>query len=433
MEENKLNEKEEKVNSSEDNTAPLQDKIEPKKEITDKKEDNKAEDKKEEIEPHKEQHHKKHHKKHKLTLNEGHIIYVGIALILVLLINSVIVFNISSELNDPSVPKEILAKIQLTIITDPTCEMCTDISAATQQIKSSKATITKETTLDYTSDKVQEFINKYEIKKLPTIIVTGELDKYSNKYLVKKEGFMIYEDVSPPYLDTETKKLVGGVTLTLINDKDCPQCVDLTGFADQFRDLGIAVTVEKIFDVTDSEAYKLVQEYDIERLPSLIFSKDAGVYENFVQGFPQVGSTERDGSYVVRVIPPPYITFPEGEVIGIVDITYLADKSCAECYDVNIHKQILTNPQGFAISVGKEEIIDVSSKEGKALLTKYNVTRIPTIVLSKDAKEYKILDQTWPRVGTVEKDGTYIFRELGVMQGSYKHYPTGEILGNAEG
>jgi len=371
-------------------------------------------------------HRHKHHPHHKkFSLNEMHIAYIGGAMALILLINSFLIFNINSAITEP----EKLPEIQITIITDSSCDICTGISDAAEQIKRSKAEITKETALDYSFGNVQEFIQKYSIKKIPAIIVTGNLDRYNNAELAKKDGFMIYEKTKAPYIDTETGKIMGAVKLTLINDKDCPQCVDLGSFAEQFRELGIAITDEKTYDVTDSEAYNLVQKYSIEKLPTLIFSSDASVYDEFIRGFPQIGTEEDDGSYVVRVIPPPYITFPDNNIIGMVDVTYLTDISCTECYNVTIHRQILSNPQGFSLTLGNEKTLDVASKDGKELAAKYNITRVPTIILSDDANEYTLLAQTWQRVGTIEKDGTYVFRDLSVMQGRYKLWPSGEIVG----
>src|SRR3989338_11653147 len=67
------------------------------------------------------------------------------------------------------------AKLQLTIIEDKTCKDCFDITDTVDSIKGTNVEITKEEKLDFSSAK--GLVKKYGIKKIPTIIVAGEIKK----------------------------------------------------------------------------------------------------------------------------------------------------------------------------------------------------------------------------------------------------------------
>ena len=66
-----------------------------------------------------------------------------------------------------------------------------------------------------------------------------------------------------------------------------------------------------------------------------------------------------------------------------------------------------------------ERTVDVSSAEGRSLMRTYSITAVPTVILSKDAVAYDALMRAWASVGTVEKDGSLVFRDLSVM-GKYR-------------
>ncbi|MEK7167842.1 MAG: hypothetical protein AAB791_02455, partial [Patescibacteria group bacterium] len=56
---------------------------------------------------------------------------------------------------------------------------------------------------------------------------------------------------------------------------------------------------------------------------------------------------------------------------------------------------------------------------GKALVGKYAITAVPTMLLNGELEEYQNFQQVWPLVGKIwENDGTYIFTKLDEM-GSY--------------
>jgi len=99
-------------------------------------------------------------------------------------------------------------------------------------------------------------------------------------------------------------------------------------------------------------------------------------------------------------------------------ITFLTDSGCANCYDVTINEQILT--QQYSLNV-TTKTVDVNSVEGIALIAKYSITKIPTfIVTGSEATGNQQLQTVWSTVGTVETDGVMVFRSPEVMSTSFK-------------
>ena len=98
-----------------------------------------------------------------------------------------------------------------------------------------------------------------------------------------------------------------------------------------------------------------------------------------------------------------FVPFP------LVDVTYLTDETCEGCYDVRVHRTILSR---LGIQFGRESVIDVVSGDGMTLIELYNISKIPTIILSPEAEDYDAFVSVWGGVGTKEDDGYYIFRAV---------------------
>jgi len=169
-----------------------------------------------------------------------------------------------------------------------------------------------------------------------------------------------------------------------------------------------------------------MKKYNIDFVPTLLLSKEAVAYEVMQRAWSQVGTKEIDGSYVLRLVYPPFINLTTGKFMGLVNIIYLTDNSCTECYDVKLHKQIISSPQSFAISLDKEETIDISDVKGKELVAKYNITHVPATILFGEVDVYpasKALKQFF----TAEKDGAYVFRRVNLL-GTYKDLTTNQVV-----
>ncbi len=191
--------------------------------------------------------------------------------------------------------------------------------------------------------------------------------------------------------------------------------------------LGVSVTSERIVDYQSAEGKKLIQTYNLSTIPSLIASNELGEYPAVTTLWPRVGTVEADGSFVMRAATPPFVNLTTGKVDGLVSVIYLKDSTCAACYDATLHKQAL---ETMGIFISNETSVDVNSTLGKKLLKTYNVTLVPTRIFSPEASVYGSLKQVWSQVGTIEKDGWFVFRNMGAIEGSiYKNLETGEVVG----
>jgi hypothetical protein len=369
-------------------------------------------------------------KKHKPKLSASALIIVLTVVILVLaVINVYLSGQINSLIKARAEELEELAKpamLTLVAIEDPDCDNCYDISPIIEQVKSGNVEFSAEQTLSIDDETAQDLISKYGIERIPTIIVAGEVDKADSlRGLDEVDGAYVFLDVPPPFTDAQTGDVKGLVTLTLIVDESCSQCPDFSQIASQLSQAGIAIAEDFTYDITSPNAQALIEKYSITKAPTMLLSSDVSVYEDFVEAWSQLGSVEDDGTLVLRTINPPYVDLETNTLEGLVDITYLVDESCEECYDVHSHDPILAR---FQVFMGKNETIDVSSEQGQGLINKYNISLVPTILLSPEAKLYQTLVNVWPSVGTVEEDGVFVFRKVEVMRGTYKDRESGEIV-----
>ena len=358
-----------------------------------------------------------------LTLVLGILIFVNIYMI----------SGINNSLNkNTEAAKENLrpAKIELTVIKNSKCSDCFDISQVINRLKNSNLNVTLESISEFDSKDGKAIIDKYKIEKVPTVIVTGEIDKVNDLELEKKDNALLLTKIKAPYTNAATGKVEGRVALFILNDPKCTECNNLTSFIVQIKGAGIKISDSKNVDPGSDNGKELIKKYSIDFVPSIILSKEAAAYDIMQQSWPQVGTKESDGSYVLRTVYPPYINLTTDKLRGLVDISYLTDKSCEECYNVNMHRSIITSPSSFGMKLNKEETYDISDAKAKQLVLKYNITQVPTIILSGETSVYptsKILRQFF----SIEKDGSFVFRRVQSV-GTYKDLTTNEIVKAAQ-
>jgi len=336
----------------------------------------------------------------------------------IILINLILVSFINIEYsNKLSEAKEAARPAEIELIAiNPVCTDCFDINNVIDTLKSKNVKITKETAL--TKDQASDLIQKYSITKLPSLIVKGEIDKF-DLGLTKKDDVLIFNEPEPPYLDLNSNKVEGRVSLTLITEPTCAECIDLGVIVDQLKQL---MTISSENTLTTNQASDLIQKYSLTRIPTIILSKDASVYPSMAKDWIQIGTVESDGMFIARDINPPYLDLTTNEIKGIVDVIYITDKSCSECYNATVHKQILDN---FGVYIDKEETKDIA--DSTSLISKYDIDKVPTIILSKEASAYPRLTAVWKDIGTVEEDGTYVFRKTELM-GISKDLKTNSLI-----
>lgn len=371
---------------------------------------------------------KKRHLFKKFSLDD---IFIGLTILLgvILITNIFLAYGVNKELKkstDLIEEKLKPAKIELVLVKNSKCADCFDISTIVSHVKNANLNITKETMHEFDSKEGKELISRYKIEKIPTIILTGEIEKVSIQGLEKRENALLLTQLEPPYTNALTGKIEGKVSLYILKDTACEKCNDLSLLINQIKAAGIKIAEEKTMSTSSDDGKELATKYNIDFVPTIILSKDASAYAIMQQAWPQIGSRETDGSYVLRVVSPPFINLTTAKLRGLIDITYLIDKTCTECYNVSQHRLILANPQGFAMKLDEEETYDIADAKGKELIAKYSITQVPTIILSNEVSVYPS-SLALKEFFSVENDGSYIFRQINVV-GTYKDLAANQVV-----
>jgi thiol-disulfide isomerase/thioredoxin len=210
----------------------------------------------------------------------------------------------------------------------------------------------------------------------------------------------------------EEDRLVGKVDVLLIKNSSCNKCIDLSFFPQDLEQVGVFVRDYNVLEFDSPKAKELMEYYLVDRIPVIFLSSDAIEYDFLSSSWENLGTVESDGILIYREAVPYFDVF-SGEVKGLVEVTRLEDKNCSDCLDSNLMVDPLKQ---MGIEIVKDTTIDVSSDEGKALIEKYSITKIPTIIVSSEAEEYIDFFTIWPEVGTQEEDNNFVFRSLEIFE-----------------
>jgi hypothetical protein len=159
----------------------------------------------------------------------------------------------------------------------------------------------------------------------------------------------------------------------------------------------------------------------------VLLSPEAWSYSVVQEAWTNIGTREADGTLVLRQVNPPYRDLAAGHIAGLVTLVNVVDGQCTPCYDVAIHRQLFDR---FGIVFKQEDTHDIASVRGRALTAQYNITKVPTVLLSPEASLYPVLTQIWSQLGTNESDGWLVFRNMEALP-NLVYYDTlaGKIVG----
>ncbi len=223
------------------------------------------------------------------------------------------------------------------------------------------------------------------------------------------------------------KSWQGSYKLIVIKPDNCKDCFDIYQVSDFVKDAkAIKYSRVKEYKASNSNAELLIKTYKIKNLPTFILQGDIKAL-----GLDQVFDASStafidDKNFVYNNAFPPFYSLDEKKVRGEFNITYLTDLSCTKCYDVYLHDKAMEN---LVMNPAASSTIDMALPEGKKMVADYKITALPTIILQGDMDAYQNFKKLWETVGTVEKDGAYIFRESGLgLMGVYKNLKNGALI-----
>ncbi|MEM3411713.1 MAG: hypothetical protein QW735_02045 [archaeon] len=235
-----------------------------------------------------------------------------------------------------------------------------------------------------------EYIEKYNISKLPAIIVYGDFVKdyfqLLNESGLRKidEKTYVIETTSVPFMDAKSKVVRGLINAVEIYDENCSECFNFSSFIENLKARSI-----KIVNYTriDYRKTPLTKEYNISLIPTLFLSEDAYFYKNLLEFWINIGSFEKSG-LLTRTTYPPFLNLSSKEYVGFVELIEIKVNSCPECFNVTRLESALRNRVKFR----NITTYDYSEKKAKELIKKYNISFAPTILLSKDIYYYGFED-----------------------------------------
>lgn len=217
------------------------------------------------------------------------------------------------------------------------------------------------------------------------------------------------------------------LSFTIINQKDCTDCFDVNLLVDSLKNAPqspIKVTSVVTLDASDAKAKDLIKKYQITKIPTLIATGAIDKNAELSAFFLQIGTVD-NGVFVLRQVVPPYIDVASGQLKGKLALTYLVDATCKNCLDITLQDQAL---QSAGIFIKDQKTVDVSSTEGKAIVAKYKITKVPTILIGGQTADYPGFDTNWINFGTIAADGTHIFTKVELMGGPYRDLTTNKIV-----
>jgi len=286
--------------------------------------------------------------------------------------------------------------------------------------------VTSQKVVTHSSAEGKKLIQRYGIKRLPALVMIGDTSAIPDHPSLRRDGdALIVTSLPPPYYDLENSTVGGIVGVTYIVAPDCKQCNNITRLTDELSGFGVVFGEVEAVAFDSAKGKQLVKQYNITSVPTALFSEEAGAYEIFVQAWPAAGTVD-DGVYVLRAPQPPFKELPSGKVRGLLDVTFIGDESCDDCYDVEMHRTVLAS--NFGVKATSEKTVDIASAEGKALRAKYAITVVPTFIVTGDTDVYAAFKQAWTQVGTTEKDGVLVFRKPDVLGLTYKDLATGKVV-----
>ncbi len=358
------------------------------------------------------------------------VIVVAIGL---LVLNNFMLFERGAKVAEAKeIMKEELRPAELNVIklTQDNCDSCFDIEEVINELSNQNVKIENEETILSSSQQGKELISKYNIKKLPTIIVSGEISKSEQlvNYFEQKgevlENEFVYTGLTAPYFEVLSNQIKGIVQIKHLIDSSCEKCVDLTPISSALAEQGLFIQDENFVEYNSQEGQELINKFDIKEIPAVLISEEVDYYPEIKDALLQSGANKKEGFYTVHSTLPPYRDLAQNKIVGLVDVVYLTKEDCPVCYDVSVNKNILLR---FGMVLDEEKTLDINSPEGKQLVQKYGIKKAPIIIMSPDSEYYPSLVQVWKSVGTIESDGWFVMRSPEAI-GTYWDLENGGIV-----
>jgi hypothetical protein len=202
------------------------------------------------------------------------------------------------------------ANISLVVITTPDCSQCAQISQSLiDNLGKVNIAFVDQKELSFGTKDAQELIDRFEIGKVPALILDGEIKKNAQiAELLLSMGeergeSIVITGITPPYQIIDTKEIVGEFTLTYLTDEDCTECYDVDRHKNLLASFGMLPFEEGRIDKKDFRGRNLIWRYGITKTPTILLRGDLEPYTEFQEIWERVGRVDKnDNTYIFDAV-----------------------------------------------------------------------------------------------------------------------------------
>ena len=338
--------------------------------------------------------------------------------------------------NSQNTTQIIQTKAELEIITiNPSiCSICRSTEGinlyVSQSAQRDNFSISAEKTINFPDSQTNELVRKYKIDRLPAVIIratrgeipqsfTQEFESYLGS--VEADGVLVMRNVDAPYLNTSQNKIVGIVEGTAIYKQGCEKCLDPAKYfqALEGEEIGIVFSTKDSLEVDTPKASELIAKYNITKFPALILSEEAYEYGAFNQYIANAGEKIQN-KFVIKQPIAPFFDLSQNKTVGLVDALIINPVNCANCTNISGIVGGISVQGGIVLDQTRE--IYENETDAREIITRLNITKLPTLILSDEMKYYLGLEEEWIRYGnSIEENGSYVLRSPESLSLNWTH------------
>lgn len=213
-------------------------------------------------------------------------------------------------------------------------------------------------------------------------------------------------------IENALKKPIAELKIINVN---CELCYSVDNVINELNKT-FNITSIKEYNFNSQEAKELIDKYGIEKLPTVIIESEKEIN---LSGF-ENKKIEGKNILVFTDIKPPYVN-NEGKTIGLVEAISIITKNCEVCRDLG---PIISSLKENGIVFERIRAVEYGSEEANELISKYNLTKVPALLLSEDIDAYVIGQQLSQQLKkengyyVIESPAPYINTSNGKLRGS---------------
>ena len=185
---------------------------------------------------------------------------------------------------------------------------------------------------------------------------------------------------------------------------DCMDCYDVGKEVAKIQNINVKVTEERTVSADSAEGQHFIQLYTLQNLPALIVTGEINKTEQLVSFFQKNGAVY-GLTAVYTTLMPPYFQLMTHETKGRVSLIHVVDSACANCQDLSYLDAALKQAGVAIVDVEK---VEYDSAEGKELIQQYDLTNVPSLLVSKDIDVYASIKAQFTQAGYEMKEGYYV-------------------------